>query len=71
MLLNKGEAILCNSRSEALELAKRLSEEGYEMFTSRWGSIAGVVGAHIGKSRTVTLVFAGCTNMNTRSASLS
>ena len=49
MLLNKGEAILCNSRSEALQLAKRLSEEGYEMFTSRWGSIAGVVGAHIGK----------------------
>lgn len=51
MLLNKDEAVLCNSKDEALQVAKALEEAGYKMFHSQWHSIVGIVRSHDGPVR--------------------
>ena len=51
MLLNKDEAVLCNSKEEALQVAKTLEEAGYKMFHSQWNSIVGIVRSHNGSVR--------------------
>lgn len=43
MLLNKGEAILCNNQEETIQMAQVLEGAGYKMFHNQWSSIVDVV----------------------------
>ena len=43
MILNAGEAILCENKNETLMMAQVLEDAGYKMFHNQWSSIVSVV----------------------------